>query len=110
MEKIVRDKIREFSLQENDGRKFRKANTPTELGLFLAMKVQEEAGELSHEAVTDNNDALIEETGDLLAAVDALLAHKRIPMNKVLWARMKKAERKGEFEQGWIMELPEGGV
>lgn len=59
-EKMVRDRIRDFSIEKNDGRRFRKPDTEAERIYFLRQKVQEEAREVCN---TTTNEELIEESG-----------------------------------------------
>lgn len=115
MEKLVRDKIQEFSEEAKDGRKFRVASRQ-EMGELLGFKLREEAHEAASEiqfASYDNTERLTEELADVLEVVDAILDRFAITKQSILVARNRKRAIKGAFSKGLVLDLqtnPEGIV
>jgi len=105
-EKLVRDRIPEFSEAARDGRVFRHA-TEVEMPVLLARKLIEEAREASDELVVDvpNLVKVIEEIGDVLDVVDAISQHFRILPEAILAARRQKSEKKGTFDSWIVLDL-----
>lgn len=106
-EKLVRDKIIEFSLAADDGRRFRKAER-IEMPALLALKIREEAHEISEElqfATVDNVDRLIEELADEEEVREAIMDHYHITKQRVMMARSKKRLLKGAFAARIVLDL-----
>jgi predicted house-cleaning noncanonical NTP pyrophosphatase (MazG superfamily) len=107
MEKLVRDKIIEFSEKEQDGRKFRTAS-PVEIPQFLSNKILEEANEVMTELLDLSSFSKVkvtEELADVLEVVGAICEHYGIKPSDVEEAKAKKLEKKGGFKNNLILDL-----
>lgn len=105
MEKLVRDKIIEFSRAASDGREFRVASEDEILALF-AKKILEEAHEVAQELKQNpiNVAALAQELGDLTEVLQEVLARLGL-VDTVEQARAEKRAIKGGFKNGLVLNL-----
>ena len=76
-EKLVRDKISEFSAEKKDGRKFRQASLEEKL-YFLGEKIIEEAFEVKLAMYQSTTEHITEELGDVLEVIDAICSWRGI--------------------------------
>ena len=106
MEKLVRDKIIEFSQLAQDGRKFRIA-VPQEIPMLLAKKLVEEAHEVGDELVNvvPSNTHIIEELGDIYEVLGAIERHFNLKRESIVQAMVEKAERKGTFHSNFVLDM-----
>lgn len=106
MEKLVRDRIIEFSRVAGDGRVFRYA-TPEQLPALYAQKIVEESQEVCQELVnpTVNLNALMEELSDLMEIIEQTMNHFAIGVDALAMLKKDKAERKGAFADGLVLDL-----
>ena len=106
MEKLVRDKIPELSKAAGDGRIFRTAEEEEIPGLLLD-KLYEEISEYKFERDTnpDNQVKITEELADVAEVFSAICKWHGIRMEDLNTVRMIKAERKGRFEDGVVLDL-----
>lgn len=102
-EKLVRDKLASLIEYGHEHVSFRRAHHDEALDL-LATKLLEESAEAASEVtVLDDGDKLVEEFGDMLEAMEAVLARRGRTMEEVLAAKAKKAERAGGFHDLLIL-------
>ena len=99
MEKLVRDKIIPRALSNWENIEFRKTEWDEKLE-FLFKKLVEEALELQK----DRNK---EELADVEEVIIKLYDHLGWSREEVEQARLKKIEKNGGFEKGYILTLPE---
>lgn len=104
MEKLVRDRIPEFSADKSDGRKFRVAD-PSEMPHLLIHKLCEEIGEVSVEIARKDKDKLTEELADVLEVVSTIREHFGISMDELDRARADKYKKKGAFYSRVVLDL-----
>jgi predicted house-cleaning noncanonical NTP pyrophosphatase (MazG superfamily) len=106
-EKLVRDRIEEFSIAAQDGRRFRKSYEIERLGL-LARKLVEEAKEVRQALMTyfttGSKVDLLEELGDLKEVILAIERQTITSPSRVEEVRVKKLEAKGGFQNGTVLE------
>ena len=98
-EKLVRDKIPDL-IRSSGGTPSIRVVKNQELDYFIRLKVQEEANELFESG--DN-----EEIVDLLEIIDALLTHRSFSREKIDEMKEAKAEKRGKFENGFILTMNE---
>ncbi len=91
--KLVRDNY------DPDREKSRLAESEDEFRVFLRAKLVEEATEVM---VSMNEENLIEEVGDVLDVLDAIISHYGITSNKLEKSRRAKRKIKGGFTKGVI--------
>ena len=103
-EKLVRDKIFDFSQEKQDGRTFRIADS-SEMSHLLAKKLQEESLEVEAEicAPRQNRERLIEELADLHEVWQTLLEWEGITMGELFEAQAAKTIRKGRFRERLVL-------
>lgn len=97
MEKLVRDKIIPRALWKAEHIEFREVSWDEKLA-FLFKKLVEEAMELQ----ADKN---IEELADVEEVILALYAHLGWSREEVEQVRLKKLEKNGGFEEGYILKI-----
>jgi predicted house-cleaning noncanonical NTP pyrophosphatase (MazG superfamily) len=100
-EKLVRDKIIDFSRAKQDGRRFRVA-LDSEMSGLLARKLVEEALEVGE---ASNRSHMIEELADVTEVLDAIRQNAGISAQEVLDAQRQKAEKKGAFRLKVVLDL-----
>lgn len=103
-EKLVRDKISEFSDVKKDGRKFRKISVAERLH-FLSEKILEEAKEVQDAMFNGTHEQVCEELGDVLDVVEAIMEWRGIPHDELETTQFKKKQKKGGFETFTVMEI-----
>ena len=107
MEKLVRDKISEFSRLADDGRRFRTAEA-SEMPYFLAKKVIEEAQEVAEELYVEpvpNYLRVLEELADLQEAMNAVMQYFGMTPEGLKETMRQKAETKGTFSRRIVLDL-----
>lgn len=106
MEKLVRDRIKEFSRAAKDGRVFRKAKK-REMPVLLAHKLIEEAHEVAEElyASKPSTRRIVEELADLSEVMRAVMDHYRIDPKTIWVAKFRKAYKKGVFRNRVVLNL-----
>ena len=106
MEKLVRDRIIEFSRIAGDGREFRYA-TPEQIPVLFAKKLLEEAIEVAQELSqpTISITALMDELADLTEVIEEIMEGYNIGVEALLHVRNAKADRKGRFKDGLVLNL-----
>jgi predicted house-cleaning noncanonical NTP pyrophosphatase (MazG superfamily) len=98
-EKLVRDKIVEFVLQQRGETLNTRIASEDELLNLIKQKILEEA----HEVVQAKNAIeLAEELGDLLEVIKALAVHQKIVQMMYLKKEAKYLER-GGFDKGLVL-------
>lgn len=95
-DKLVRDRIPEFIRSKGEDCVFRVADQG-ELRKRLADKLIEEAREFSE-------DGSIEEFADVMEVIDAITELYRFDAGDVMRIREMKAEARGRFKEGIILE------
>jgi predicted house-cleaning noncanonical NTP pyrophosphatase (MazG superfamily) len=118
-EKLVRDKIEQFSIDKQDGRRFRRAEDG-EIAELLWRKVIEESQEVCLEvqraerkfqADRESGEffiapaSLLEEIADLKEALKSLEKRYGVQGAQVEAVRRRKVLQKGSFDQGWVLDL-----
>ena len=109
-EKLVRDKIQEFSVAKGDGSRFRIAHS-TEMASFLAKKLQEEAQEAAVELIKFEDSGrldfkdLVNELADQLEVMDEIRSKYNLTWYDLFRAKTIKATKKGAFKNGLILDL-----
>jgi predicted house-cleaning noncanonical NTP pyrophosphatase (MazG superfamily) len=102
-EKLIRDGIPKLAADAGDPITVRTA-TPAELPALLRAKLTEETAE----AIDAGEDGLLGELADVLEVVHVIAAlHGHTPAD-LEQARVDKAGARGRFEQGLVMQLPDG--
>jgi len=101
MWKLVRDKIQDLSIENDDGREFAKVKG-FHYTKCLRLKLLEEAEEVL-EAPTREN--LVEELADVFAVLEQLMIEEGVFMEEVTKERVVKEDNKGGFTKGIIMKL-----
>lgn len=98
-EKLIRDLIPELAASNGDYLTVRTAR-PGELPGLLRAKLAEEATE----AITADDDALLDELADVIEAVRALGAHHGYSPADIETARAAKATTRGAFVQRLVLD------
>jgi predicted house-cleaning noncanonical NTP pyrophosphatase (MazG superfamily) len=96
--KLVRDKIPELMQQQGKEGVVEQVTGPT-LDVRLRQKLIEEAHEVQ-DATNRNN--LIEELADIAEVIHILMQHHSIDDKTVEICRVKKKEKRGGFEKGYV--------
>lgn len=94
--KLVRDKIPEYIIAKGGHPTFHVADKK-EYWEKLKDKLEEEVSEFK-------NDESAEEFSDLLEVIEAIKIHKNFDDRNLLEIRKKKADERGLFEKGIILE------
>jgi predicted house-cleaning noncanonical NTP pyrophosphatase (MazG superfamily) len=96
-EKLVRDLIPELIRLGGEEPKIREA-AADELDFLLRAKIVEEAGELLKSGKN-------EEIADVLEAIAALLAVRKVSWEQIERIRAEKLERRGGFDKGYVLTI-----
>ena len=104
-EKLVRDRIKEFSEASKDGRLFRMA-TGEEMSVLLVWKLLEECQELTEELLAETTrEHLLEEMADVVEVIHGICNFLNFSPEEVEKLRKRKKEAKGGFEKGLVLDL-----
>ena len=95
--KLVRDRIPSIATV----RKFRQPYDKTELMVYAAVKIKEEAQEV---ICAKNKEEIIEELADLREIMLKYAELNGIQWDDVLDKAAEKNKEKGRFDENWIME------
>jgi len=105
MEKLVRNKVIEFSNDKKDNRIFRTIPVAEQLH-FLSQKIQEEALEVQDAMYNGTAEQLTEELADVLEVLETICLWRGIRWDSVQLAQNFKREKKGGFDKFVVMQLP----
>lgn len=106
-EKLVRDKIKELSESEKDGRVFRVASQ-SEMGELLLAKLDEEVQELKMACLFEPHDKIKEEMADVLEVMLALgevMLGFGFGLTTLQGVLFEKRARKGRFRDRLVLDL-----
>ncbi len=101
MSKLVRDKIPEIVVNEGKEKKFEQLSDE-QFEFYLKKKLLEETDEL-FDAMDKEQDKEVEEWGDVIEVMEALMKRRKISREEVEERRKRKAEERGAFEKKILM-------